>query len=1473
MQIFRVGQDYGGKIVDRIGPFSRSTTIPLCCKGFTDPEQATRGLAHLPQSALRHRIHVLSGHNRGVEKFIYVGSLGLLGGGDRAPPSSSDALGHQTAESSASHSAAQRDLIESERSLIRKFFGKKSNQSIEKVVKAFNETDDDAQKTGLAKVLRKIICVFNEMPVGDIIDNQGAVIHEYQALCTLHSVGGEHLPLHKDLFDGIWNKLYYVLNDRHVMEAVEHTLQIVDTEVFEADPSCLVKLAELLFDAFDPDGVSFSKEMFPLQCSAMYALLECLRILHDVHLGNWNPEKLEWLYAKFEDWSQRAIDLGRHYYYPLEFQATLAVQSLNLLRSCRRAVRKANNARLVANLAHCAEGKYQAVRGAVHLDFDLGKAGSVTRALLQAFLQTRHGKTVCEDQWCTCLHAMSSACFAAMDDLLAFEVFSELLSFLALNAESTDDESRKALRFGVAKMLSNLAVYGKDGVVRGASIETLASLVERIDKWDWLSDPDLFIELLDNLSELSVRGYEDEKREARKALRKLALNVHTEACEEALSKWRGGKTVEERIESLSSDRSHTLSNVLFSQVWKSVKKELSPATTGDRSQTKKDRFLTSPYITRHFAGRKEEFSELMDAFTSTGESVFFKAIVGPGGIGKTQLAIKVFDQLKSKGKYDHTFWIPSDSRESLSTAFFQMAEYLNMFAVDDVPELVKSVYEELGGSSILYVFDDAPNLEMIREYLPPAVGHVIVTTRDVEARRGWESNTVQLGPFEECEAWLLAQKFGYTQSSRSKGLDDLLDLLPLYPLTLAQFFSMMNYENVRSPAKWLEEAGRYSPSRSEARAIEMLSKEHDLKGASAMVFLFRSSVLSISREPGDIGTHSLDILTKLALLDPNGVPIEWVYKWYEHQDKQSETRTQKSIRLLERFSYVSWNTDNKQIYVHAETQLLARYLILQIDDVNPDQEDESRKHAEEKIKDHVNAVVHSIDQYAENWRTDESSRELWTSLARNGVPLLKHSEKGQDTGMELKLVRCMAKANSEMCMFCESLSFCMRALEMCERLHAGADHPDLVKCIKNYSVGLSKAGRDNEALPFRMRALEMCERLHAGADHPDLVECIMNYSAGLSKAGRDNEALPFDMRALEMCERLHAGADHPDLVECIMNYSAGLSKAGRDNEALPFCMRALEMCERLHAGADHPDLVKSIKNYSVGLSKAGRDNEALPFDMRALEMCERLHAGADHPDLVQCIMNYSAGLSKAGRDNEALPFDMRALEMCERLHAGADHPDLVKCIKNYSVGLSKAGRDNEALPFDMRALEMCERLHAGADHPDLVQCIMNYSAGLSEAGRDNEALPFDMRALEMCERLHAGADHPDLVECIMNYSAGLSEAGRDNEALPFCMRALEMCERLHAGGDHPDLVECIKNYSVGLSKAGRDNEVLPFCMRALEMCERLHAGADHPDLVECIKNYSVGLSKAGRDNEAVAVFERAEEMSKRLGDHLNPPLS
>ena len=1310
------------------------------------------------------------------------------------------------------------------------------------------------------------------MPVKDATANQGAVIRECLALCELDSANDEGRLLLKGFFDGLRGKLCGdTLSDRYVMEAIEHTLRSVNTEIFNDNSSSLVQLAQFLLDAYNLGNVNSSKETFRVQCSAMHALLECLRILHDFSSGGWDPNQREGLYDKFACWCQRVIDVGGHY--PAKFQAMMVEQTLSFLRSCKRVVRVVNNARRIASTMHGEFGEYRSLRGVVHLDFDLGKAGSVTRALLQALLQTKRGEKICAEQWRTYLHAMNSASFVAIEDLLAFEAFTELLSSLVLDAEGTDNERCKALRFGVVEMLNRLAVHGNDEAVRGASAETLASFAERSDEWDWSSDPDLFAELLDNLSELSIRGYEHEKRKAREAIQKLASNVHTVACEDALSEWRGGKTVEEQIESLSPSRSHTLGNELFSQVWRSLEDELSYATTGDRSRPKKKHSLISPYIVRYFAGRKEEFNKLFDTFMSNSQSVIIKAIVGPGGIGKTQLAIKVFERLRITGSYENAFWIPSESKESLVCAFLQIAEYLEIPKDDEILEVVTRIHQKLEGSRIVYVFDDALDLELIREYLPVATGHVIVTTRDVKTR-GWERDTIHLGPFDECEAWFLAEKFGYTKSWRMKALYDLLDLLPSYPLPLAQFFSMMKHEDVSSPEEWLYKVKYYAPPRREAKIIEVLSAEYDVEGASARVYLFNASVRSISEELNEIGTHALDILTKLAFVDPNGVPIEWVYKWHRPEDgQQFREKTQKSLKLLDRFSHVRWDKEKNQVYIHAETQLLARHLLLDYSQSIRDKKEECHDKVKENARQNVNTIVDSIDQYIGTFRTDTSNRESWTSLARNGTSLLKHYKEYEDAYTETVLTKHIANAYGAMCMFNESLFYNRRALEMCEHLNGNTDHPDRILCITNYAVGLARTGRAKDALSFYKRALEMCERIHGDVDHPDLILCIRNYSGALDRTGRVKEALPFDKRALEMCERLHGDVDHPDLVLCIRNYAIGLERAGRVKEALPFEKRALEMCERLHGDSNHSDLVACIRSYAVGLERTGRDSEALPLYKRALEMCKRLHGDADHPDLVKCIRNYAVGLGRTGRANDALPFYERAFKMCERLHGDADHPDLVACIRNYAVGLGSTGRTNEALTFYKRALEMCERVHCNANHPHLILCVRNYAVGLERTGRDSEALSLYKRALEMCESLHGAVDHPDIVKCMKSYANGLDRAGRVKEALPFEKRALEMCKRLHGDADHPDLVACIRIYAGGLERTGRDGEALPFYKRALEMCKRLHGDADHPDLVQCMRNYANGLDQAGIVNEALAFYKRALEMCDRLyGDKDHPDL-
>ena len=1340
-------------------------------------------------------------------------------------------------------------------------------KSLEEVVEAFNGADDAEHRLGLKEVIRRVRDAFNEKPVRAVTDDQGAVVREYLALCRLDSEGGEHLPLLKNFFDSLHDKLRADrLKDRHLMEAMEHTLLAVDIEIFEDAPGCLVDLALFLLDALNPDLTIFSREMFPVQRSAMHALHLCLTILYDVAPGCLDPSNENGPYARFMEWCQKVIDGTGHY--PAKHQAMLVQQSLTLLQSSDRGVLRKIRARRASELLYGTLGFYQAMRNIFVLYIDSANVKSTTGAFSSAMKK----RTVRERKWYKYIHDLNAARFDAMKDPSTFQEFSKLFSTFVLEEKGSDCEDCKVLRFGVLEMLGSLAIHGKDDAVRAESVAALAGLVVPRDKWDWSSDPDLLLELLDNLAEIRDRGRDQEKQRARDAIEQLKSNLQSAECEDALFQWKRKRDKSE-TESVSSDQTEKTGNKLFSQVWKSLEEESARPATEFRPHLKKHHGLFSPLVVRHFAGRESEYSALVEAFESGGESVVVKPVVGPGGIGKSQVAAKVFESLKNNGNYEYAFWIPSDTKENLSSAFLQIAEYLELSTDAESSQLVRHVQEELEKTRSLYVFDDAPNLDFIFEYLPQTNGHAIVTTRDSGATDR-ENKMVRLAPFHTYEARELAAKFGYGGLSQAMDLEELIDILPRYPLALAQFFAMMKHEE-QTPAEWLDQVRCLDATEREAELMEVLSANQSGGEAKGMVFVFNSSVRRISEEPDGFGSHALDLLTKLALLDPNGVPIEWVYKWHGSEDRQSKTKTRKSLRLLERFSLVAWDREKNQVYIHAETQLLARHLLLDIYQSISGKKEKCEEKARENARDHIQAIVVSIREYVDAFRSDVSNRELWASLARNGLPLLKHCEKCDDIGTEIRLLEDMARAYTEMCMFGESVSYSRRVLDMYERLHGDADHPDLACCISNYAIGLDGVGRVNEALPFRKRAIDMYERLHGDADHPDLARCISNYGIGLDSVGRVNEALSYHKRALDMYERLHGDADHPDLAFSISNYGAGLDCVGRVDEALPFRKRALDMYERLHGDADHPDLACCISNYAIGLDRVGRVDEALPFRKRALDMYERLHGDADHPDLACCISNYANGLDCVGRVNEALPFRKRALDVYERLHGDADHPHLAGIISNYAIGLDRMGRVNEALPFRKRALDMYERLHGDADHPDLARSISNYGIGLDSVGRVNEALPFRKRALDMYERLHGDADHPDLAFSISNYANGLDRVGRVDEALPFRKRALDMYERLHGDADHPDLACCISNYAIGLDRVGRVDEALPFRKRALDMYERLHGDADHhPDLACCISNYAIGLDGVGRVNEALPFRKRALDMYERLhGDADHPDLA
>ncbi|HKP52096.1 MAG TPA: toll/interleukin-1 receptor domain-containing protein [Chloroflexia bacterium] len=203
----------------------------------------------------------------------------------------------------------------------------------------------------------------------------------------------------------------------------------------------------------------------------------------------------------------------------------------------------------------------------------------------------------------------------------------------------------------------------------------------------------------------------------------------------------------------------------------------------------------------NFTGREELLTNLRAALTSGQHAAVTQAIHGLGGVGKTQLAIEY--AYRYAAEYDIVWWVRSEEPSTLAAGYAALATKLGMpeQSAKDQVAIAQAVREWLGqNSGWLLVFDNAPNQNAVRDYLPQgATGHVIITSRDSNWRGVATPLPVQVLTQDESVNFLLKRTGQTDRAAAAKLAEELGNL----PLALEQAGAYME-ESGRSLSAYLE---------------------------------------------------------------------------------------------------------------------------------------------------------------------------------------------------------------------------------------------------------------------------------------------------------------------------------------------------------------------------------------------------------------------------------------------------------------------------------------------------------------------------------------------------------------------------------------------------------------------------------------------------------------------------------------------
>ncbi|KAI9764624.1 MAG: hypothetical protein M1839_005799 [Geoglossum umbratile] len=725
------------------------------------------------------------------------------------------------------------------------------------------------------------------------------------------------------------------------------------------------------------------------------------------------------------------------------------------------------------------------------------------------------------------------------------------------------------------------------------------------------------------------------------------------------------------------------------------------------------------------------------------------ALVGLGGVGKSQLAVEYSYRVREKSPATWVFWVHASSIARFEEGYRKIAERAKLPGWDqpdvDILRLVYSwLCDEANGRWVI-IIDNADDLGVfscsldrykgskgdvssnaaaaLLESLPQSPnGSILITSRsrDVAFRlTGSYADIIGVHPMDQSHALaLLRNKLeGSFEQDDAVALVEALDYMPLAITQAAAYISQ------RAPratvSRYLQDLSKDDRDRAKLLDIDIGDSRRDGTASNSIIATWQISFKHIRRER----PSATRLLSLMSLFDRRGIPESLLSGRYQ-EDYDASSDFEDDLNTLTSFSLVATDVEGHQFEMHRLVQFSTRkWLELQgelegwrekyvtlMDDSYPVGQYENWK-ACQALFPHAQAAVVCRP-------TDGGPLEAWASV------LFK-----------------AAWYASEMGSYYIAEEMDRSALDAREAT-LGGEHPDTLTSVSNLGLALESQGKCEEAEAMHRRALEGYEKV-LGPEHPSTLTSANNLGSVLERQGKYEEAGAVHRQALETREKV-LGPKHPDTLTSANNLGFVLARQGKYEEAKTMQRRALETREKgkyeeaeaMHRraletrekvlGLKHPSTLSSAGNLGFVLERQGKYEEAEAMHRRALEKREKV-LGPEHPDTLTSAGNLGFVLERQGKSEEAEAMHRRALEKREKV-LGPEHPDTLTSANNLGLVLESQGKYEEAEAMHRRALEGCEKVF-GPEHPSTITRANNLGSVLERQGKYGEAEKMNRRAL------------------------------------------------------------------------------------------------------------------------------------------------
>ncbi len=743
------------------------------------------------------------------------------------------------------------------------------------------------------------------------------------------------------------------------------------------------------------------------------------------------------------------------------------------------------------------------------------------------------------------------------------------------------------------------------------------------------------------------------------------------------------------------------------------------------------------------------------------------AIVGMGGVGKTELAMRyAWQHLQGLGiGAGGVCWVDArDGDVGIQLVNFARS-LLNLNPPDDwdLPTQLKYCWRNWQPGNWLIVIDDVINYrQQVKPYIPPESSQfkVLLTTREELGRPVEHLPLDKLPP--EAALDLLTSLVGVQriqqESDIAEQLCQWLDYLPLGLELVGRYLERDPDLLLKAMLSLLE--------KKRLRHRSVLEADSTMTARLGVADAFELSWERLNEYAQHLGC----LLSLFASAD---IPWDLVKQAYSNMPSSEDEEIDLDILEEARADLVRFNllqrTGKNTYRLHQLIREFFREKREQSTQVNDfkgwfvttivaEAVQIPKSSTWQKIKDFAPLIPHVIEVAKDRDLTDFIIDELLIWLFIGLGSFYKHQG-----------LYAQAEPWFEQCLSVTQARF-------------GSEHPDVATSLNNLATVYQFQGHYREAESLCRQALELRKRLY-GDEHLDILVSLNSLATIYYAQARYGEAESLCLQALELGKHL-IGEEHSSVLTSLNTLAVLYYSQGRYDDAEPVYVKALELGKRL-LGENHPDLALNLTNLGTLYESQGRYIEAESLYGQALELNKRF-LGENHPNLAQSLNCLANVYESQERYAEAEPLYKQALELRSR-RLGEEHPDTATSLNNLAHLYCVQNRYDEAEPLHRKALELRKYL-LGENHPDVAQSLSNLATLYFNQGRYSEAEPFMAQALGLRERL-LGKNHHHVAQSLNNLANLYFVQSQYSKAELLFAQALEIYQR-KLGTAHPETINC-----------------------------------------------------------------------------------